>query len=698
MTALKHFEPMHKPFDIEKDTNPKTGCDPAEALAGLCQALESEDGFALLTGPAGAGKSMLVQELLAQLNGMACRVTIPDTEMPNQDFRQFLAEALGLETKVQSRGEFLLKIRDFLMSEDLKDHRIILVLESIQCLKKKLFKELEMLSDIRIEDRNPITFLFVGLTEAEPIFSDPYLAKITNRIRARIRLEDANSDDMGNFDDVRRHIRECLRQAGVLDTVFDASAVGEIYRLSRGWLWAVEGLCDLALLNGALHGLKKIPATVVGEYARQMGLPVKGDGDREAFQRNLESVRRRLQSALDDKAPPEPDTRAGLEAPQLGHSGRVPDADPAVVDEKAGQLERLTQRKKDRGFFQRRRAEVQQKPPSELDANTRSEPGVEAEPEGMIPPGSDLAPDAGPAEVNQFQEADWEDRVLMHYIDQTHLDKNPVRQHPEGQWYDSSMASGRDNDDGWEKDPVAGGPVLNRSSFMWGVLSVVSVLLVFCAVWIQFFDESGALLRFFTDTAAKIESTLLSVWQGDAGDASPEAAAKPSLPASQTNTPKPANPATPGRGSEADTWPLQTGDMIQFDSNSHEIGPEYAKLLDRVAAYLKRHPEQRVSLRGYSDNIGERDYNLFISEYRALVVKYYLIGKGISAERMQILGMGEGSPVGSNSTAEGRRHNRRVEIKRIAGSSPDPDPEMNPSPFKHKLNVPPEAIEKKQPG
>jgi outer membrane protein OmpA-like peptidoglycan-associated protein len=230
---------------------------------------------------------------------------------------------------------------------------------------------------------------------------------------------------------------------------------------------------------------------------------------------------------------------------------------------------------------------------------------------------------------------------------------------------------------------------------MWGALSVISVLLVFFAVWIHFFDESGALSRFFTDTAAKIESALLSVWQDDTGEASPEAAAKPSLSSSETNAPEPENPALPGRDSEADAWLLQTGAMVQFDSNSYEIGPEHAKLLDRVAAYLERHPEQSVSLQGYSDNIGDRDYNLFISKYRALVVKYYLIGKGVPDQRMQILGMGEGYPIGSNDTPEGRRNNRRVEIKLIPGPSSDSDPEMNPSSSQQQLDIPSEDHVKK---
>lgn len=678
---------MHKPFDIKKNTKPKTGYNPAEALDGLCRALESEDGFALLTGSAGVGKSMLVQELLPHLTCMVCRVTIPDKKMTDRDFRQFLAEALGLEAEVQSRGAFLLKIRDFLMSEAVKDHRIILVLESIQCLNKKLFKELELLSDIRISDRNPIIFLFVGLTEAETIFSDPYLAKITNRICTKIRLKDANSGDVGNFDDVHRHILERLQQAGALKPVFNATAIRDVYRLSRGRLWVVEGLCDLALLICNLYGLEKITAAILDEFARLLGLPVNSDGDRESFQRKLESVRRKLQSNMDGKAPPKPDAPVGLEGPHLRHDGWEAGADQAAVDENDGQLEGLTQRHKDSNFFQRGRTSVQQKPQSKLDNNAPPEPGVRAEPEGMPPLGSGPEPDASAVAMNQFQECDWEDQVLMHYIDRTHLnrnpDRNPVPQRSEGQWYDSSLAYDHGIDDGREKNPVVRGPALSHSSFMWGALGAISVLMVIFAVWVQFFDESGALSRFFTDTAVKIESVLLSVWQDYTGDASRKTAAKSPLPSSETNAPEPANPASPGRDSAADTWPLQTGAMILFDSNSYVIGPEYVKLLDRVAAYLARHPEQGISLRGYADNIGDREYNLFISKYRALVVKYYLIGKGVRAERMQILGMGEGYPVGSNDSPEGRRHNRRVEIK------------LNRSPFQHRPAFPPEDFVKK---
>jgi type II secretory pathway predicted ATPase ExeA len=149
----------------------------------LCKALESEDQFVMLSGPAGSGKSKLVYKLVPRLTCMACRVTVPDKELTDQEFRLFLAQALCLETNVQNRGAFLLKIRDFLMSEAVKDHRIIFVLESIQCLGRKLFKELELLSDITTRDRNPITFLWVGNTKAESILSDPYL-----RIR-RIRGE-----------------------------------------------------------------------------------------------------------------------------------------------------------------------------------------------------------------------------------------------------------------------------------------------------------------------------------------------------------------------------------------------------------------------------------------------------------------------------------------------------------------------------
>ena len=70
----------------------------------------------------------------------------------------------------------------------------------------------------------------------------------------------------------------------------------------------------------------------------------------------------------------------------------------------------------------------------------------------------------------------------------------------------------------------------------------------------------------------------------------------------------------------------------------------------------------KLSLEGHTDNVGDDDANLQLSKDRAASVKQYLKDAGISSSRITSEGYGETKPVDSNDTADGRKHNRRVEM------------------------------------
>jgi outer membrane protein OmpA-like peptidoglycan-associated protein len=84
--------------------------------------------------------------------------------------------------------------------------------------------------------------------------------------------------------------------------------------------------------------------------------------------------------------------------------------------------------------------------------------------------------------------------------------------------------------------------------------------------------------------------------------------------------------------------------------------------LDQVADALLASPDRNVVVEGYTDSQGAEDYNLELSQHRANAVRDYLVHKGYPAGRVQARGIGEGSPIADNATAEGRANNRRVEI------------------------------------
>ncbi|HFQ89547.1 MAG TPA: OmpA family protein [Desulfobulbus sp.] len=94
--------------------------------------------------------------------------------------------------------------------------------------------------------------------------------------------------------------------------------------------------------------------------------------------------------------------------------------------------------------------------------------------------------------------------------------------------------------------------------------------------------------------------------------------------------------------------------------------------LDKVVLLLRKHPEVRMEVAGYTDNIGDAARNLKVSEARARRVLNYLVSKGIAPDRLVARGYGEADPVADNSTPAGRARNRRVELHILPATAATP--------------------------
>ncbi len=102
---------------------------------------------------------------------------------------------------------------------------------------------------------------------------------------------------------------------------------------------------------------------------------------------------------------------------------------------------------------------------------------------------------------------------------------------------------------------------------------------------------------------------------------------------------------------------------VNFDSNSSKLTDASYPILYDAAKTLLKNPDVKVSVEGYTDNIGSESYNKSLSQKRADIVKNYLVSKGVAAGRITAVGMGENNPVADNKTADGRAMNRRIEFK-----------------------------------
>ena len=101
---------------------------------------------------------------------------------------------------------------------------------------------------------------------------------------------------------------------------------------------------------------------------------------------------------------------------------------------------------------------------------------------------------------------------------------------------------------------------------------------------------------------------------------------------------------------------------MQFASNSAALKPESRSELERLLALLASNSSLRIRLQGHTDDIGEENDNLQLSQRRADAVKTWLLEKGIAAERLETRGFGESRPLLPNDSDANRALNRRTEF------------------------------------
>jgi outer membrane protein OmpA-like peptidoglycan-associated protein len=104
---------------------------------------------------------------------------------------------------------------------------------------------------------------------------------------------------------------------------------------------------------------------------------------------------------------------------------------------------------------------------------------------------------------------------------------------------------------------------------------------------------------------------------------------------------------------------------ITFATNSSDLSPAFFDVLNSVGKVLDEFDQTVVEVAGHTDSTGSDAYNQGLSERRAASVATYLRSRGVIAERLITVGMGESRPVAENSTDSGRQANRRVEITMV---------------------------------
>ena len=267
---LTHYGLQKKPFEISPDPNFQWfGEQHKEALALMKCGIVNSNGFIVITGDVGTGKTALIKRFVKMAKFSVWVVTIPDPDMSRQDLYNFLAAEFKMGRTFQSKGEFLIHFKHFLLSAHQARKKILLIIDEAQRLSHELLEEIRLLSTIDFDGRMLLNIFFIGQNEFKTFLMEEKNRAISNRVTASYQIEPLTEKEVFSYMSHR------LRVAGGSVNIFTQLAVRKIYSFSAGNPRAVNIICDCALLSGYVKDTKRIESSIIEECANELDFTIE---------------------------------------------------------------------------------------------------------------------------------------------------------------------------------------------------------------------------------------------------------------------------------------------------------------------------------------------------------------------------------------------------------------------------------------
>lgn len=238
------------------------------ALAYLQYGLEQGEGFIVITGGIGTGKTMLVRALFGELEGrniMAAQLVT--TQVEPEDMLRMVCASFGLAHEGMNKATLLHNLEVIARARFAEGRRILLVVDEAQNLPAKSLEELRMLANFEVAGRSLFQSFLLGQEELRKTLQTPGMEQLRQRIIAAYHLEPLSSDE------TRAYIEFRLSRVGWTgDPELAPDLFDSVHSLSGGVPRRINSLCDRLMLYGCIeakHSLTVADVQVVAAEMRQ---------------------------------------------------------------------------------------------------------------------------------------------------------------------------------------------------------------------------------------------------------------------------------------------------------------------------------------------------------------------------------------------------------------------------------------------
>ena len=220
----------------------------ARAKAYMESTIWFTDGFVIITGEIGSGKTTLIETFLKELEKDVVVAQISQTQVSSVEFLQSVLAQWGFQPFRMKKAELLATLNEFLVEQYSQGRRVLLIVDEAQNLSGKVLEEIRLLSGIETTKEKVLRIILAGQPELNEKLNSPSLVQLSQRVRLKFHLTALSETD------TTAYIQHRLEVAGSQGReIFAPDTYPLIYRYTGGVPRLVNTLCDTSMMAAFAH-------------------------------------------------------------------------------------------------------------------------------------------------------------------------------------------------------------------------------------------------------------------------------------------------------------------------------------------------------------------------------------------------------------------------------------------------------------